>query len=303
MIINGTRIEGLFLYKEGMTYEAKDLIYYNGNLYKVVSTYKGEVPPDQTPSCVPYVKSLGDNNILTASEVPSILSEYISGIGLGGVVANLGQIDWVDLDKYVSTSVYSFRVGITNYLLRVYKLSNQVIQEVIDYVTPVLMYRIYNDGNWTAFNYIKNYENSDSTAEDEFVNDIHKLNSEAAELYRKSTKIFESAKQLVNLKLIESNGYYCISENPTESIEGLIQVILTYRKSGSVYQDYAVIDIGSKFEDNLINTFSESGISLKFQLWVEDGIKGIRLITYNSNDSITDLMVSSIILNKLFNYE
>jgi hypothetical protein len=179
MIINGNHIQqGIFTYKPGIQYELNDMIIDDDILYVVIDSYMGDErnTPDIAPQCKPYTEwhsienelDTDESKVITASSLRKIINTMFQGLSLEGVISTLNTSD-VNLNELKDTGAYLLNISNnlslgsflltpsgSRVLLRVYKSSTDIIQEIINYKLPIFYYRYYADDKWSNWSCISN---------------------------------------------------------------------------------------------------------------------------------------------------
>lgn len=163
MKLNGTIINGLFQFVKGVPYTKGDLLIWLNtelglyDLYIVQSDYSGDVTPDRSESCVPYIKfheysekNTGDEAIITAASLKMILKDYFKGLKGGGELESIKVSSDSDLDNFTSLGAYKLTTEDSlsvlsdgTYLFKVSRLEdNIIIQEFIKSDLKVQLFRL-----------------------------------------------------------------------------------------------------------------------------------------------------------------
>lgn len=235
----GFTITGIFPFRTGIIWTAGDILYYNYNLYIVLSDYDGSITPDESSHCMSYVEYHSyavqhkDDSLLTANSFGEILSEYFKGLIGGGELQNIEINSYTDLSYYEDTGAYFCHIKEDviptipegDYLLRVYKSKNDIIQEFVDYQYGLSIFRNVTKGYLTLL---------PSNTQD----GLKKLNTNFRELTSRALNLITN---LIEIKDNSFNFKKCeLIDDSISNIDKntIIHVILMDRaKSGNLQYD------------------------------------------------------------------
>lgn len=276
MIISGTSVQGIFTFKEGMEYEVGDIIFYGNILYSVISYYKGELPPDSSSECIPYVvnhaaKSIDDlasSDLVIASTFQLLLNSFFDGLNLRGEIDTIRTSE-VDIDALTMTGAHMLKVdsiidvasllpstGVT-YLMRVYKSNNMLIQEVIDYSSPSIIYRTSTGiatPNWSNWRVLANTGNVGK-----FQSNLESFLSKIRSTIDK-IKILENSPRIVyrDIEVPDNSGNLDLTNDLFKS-GILLNIGFEYEQEGYRFQEFVSFDLSRVAQSTAYNTTTSSG--------------------------------------------
>jgi hypothetical protein len=240
MLINGTTVTGLFLFKLGLTYTKNDIIYYldNDDLYKVNDVYIASITPDKSEACTEYFS----DRFVTADTAKSLINKVFNGIGLNGEIAELNNL--VNLNDYMNTGAYTLEVssqinlpiGITSgntVLFRVYKSASDIIQEIVDYSVPAMYYRSYFNGAWSSWSPITN---ATSDAVKNLISTYGSVNDKVTETASFLNDVKTSTRYLEEAAITKGDSVTVTPSNVNKVADLLAGV--SYYENGLYYFDY-----------------------------------------------------------------
>lgn len=303
MIVNGINITGLYKFKTGVQFKYQDLIYYDGNLFIVLSDYLSSEfdTPDNSRKCrlyIDYIYSNGyikdpENELVTANQVSGLLNNFILGLNAGGSISPILLNSLTELDDYRKTAVHHLTINDEHYLLRIYQLSNddgvKVVQELVDYLTPRIKYRVFdvNDPEPShGFRILQTLKN-DSELQS-LLDDIYKEHARSVDALEKYTKN-QRYRSYIEVNPDKDKTYWISNTNNSEDI--LIKLLVTYKdSSGFTHQDSISIDPNGIDETVICNDYKvgliqqTAGISKGYKVSVElignHGITGLSVLRF-----------------------
>lgn len=258
MIINGTSLQGIFQFKVGLQYEVGDIIIYLNLLYVVTAPYNGLELPNLSKSCKLYtevhsLESVNDTDttkLINAGNFKFLINSLFQGLGLNGEIDTL-NFNKINPDLYTSTGAHLLVVETndgtlppsilpgTKLLFKIYKTSTSTVQELVDYSTPILYYRIRN-GEWSEWRILTN---GDDSAVSEFNEALDNLQTVTSDIASKAQAL-EDHSRITYREAELKSGSILPAASPIVIIDegSLLSVGLTYEISGVPYQEFLTID-------------------------------------------------------------
>jgi hypothetical protein len=261
MKIGNKSIKGLYKFKDGITFELDDILYYEGMLYTVIaSTYNGDLTPDESPRCESFIEKLaGTDKLVTTNNLLSIINSIVDGLQMGGSISRITINALSELDNYSRNGVYSLQCSLFDShpfesLLRVYSFTventKKILQEIINYsdlrelgqdTYPTnIWYRIgtidgFGNINWGQFSSVVSAHN----------NAEYGLALE--NFYTADTAVKNTLSEL-NTKLNNATHYFLKKNDDDKYVlnssrSGIINVIFTYTEDGETLQDNLTYDV------------------------------------------------------------
>lgn len=299
MRFNNVSIKGIFIYTIGVDYEIGDIILHDSVLYYVQSPYTTNEPPNRSTHCIPYIEYLSnlsdaDNKIITGKNFQSILNGVIGGLSLDGRVTSI-NLNNVDLDTLKSPCIYHIIKGNTiidnlasivlseSALLRVYLTNEGVTQEIVDYNTPMLLFRVFKDNNWEGWKMLINGSQSDS---DKFNETLDTINTELYGMMNKLRLINDDKRIVFREALLSETEYPSSSVKVEVAEDSLLSVGISYEIDSNEYQEFIYVDTGLSSSTIAMSSngykitadrLSTSGGRSLFRLNVEFGPRGMKI--------------------------
>lgn len=199
-----------------------DLVYYGGLLYVVNENVKG-IKPDEDTSGIyteysdqlklsdPSTWDDPDNQdkVVNIDTLIYILNRYMNGIQYNGSIKTLNFTSSVNLDSYLEPCVYKLKFAsgslpvrtienITECLFMAYRTDNEVVQQILDYKTPSIHFRLLSfDGtvrrDWMCIS---------SSSHETFSNFVNTLTNYGNVMSQKKAQVEEYVRR------IESGNYH-----------------------------------------------------------------------------------------------
>lgn len=267
MNVNGTTINGIFIYNELLEYTQGDLVYneYDHLLYLVEALSVTGIRPDlSSGEYIEYtsqlcIKDVEEINGTEAKFIPtnllqSVIDKYITGINFGGRLDSYNYSE-IDLGDYRTTTIFhvvmdtdEYKNGLSlvrkrdDYIFHAYETTHGIVQEFIDYTTPIIYFRDIQNDTISPWKYLISDKRGNI---DTFNNLISQYNSQLQESFN-------------GIRSLEDNlhkffSYYDISDsinssNPTTATitnnVGIVNVIVMYQTpEGIIYQDNTKLDV------------------------------------------------------------
>lgn len=275
MIIAGTSVPGIFTFEAGLEYEVGDIILYNDILYSVIYPYQGSTPPDVSPSCKPYVvrhattdiSDLSSTDLVLASTFQLLLNSFFDGLNLHGEIDTIRTSE-VNIDNLTTTGAHILRIDSLciiasllptdrTHLIRVYKSNNVIIQEIIDYESPAILYRTspgQGSPNWDNWVMLSNSGNVDS-----FKSNLSTFLSKVSSVIGKIHTLEDDHRVVFrDVPVPFNNGNVSITDDLF--LEGIILNIgFEYEFDGNKYQEFVSFDLSGISQSTAYNTVTNSG--------------------------------------------
>jgi hypothetical protein len=276
MIIQGTSVQGIFTYEAGLNYEVGDIILYNDILYSVIDHYTGDATPDISTKCIPYVvrhattdiNDLSNNDLVLASTFQLLLNSFFDGLNLRGEIDTIRTSE-VDIDSLTSTGAHILIIdslvsvssllpqNAPSFLIRIYRSNNVLIQEIVDYISPSIVYRSSYSVNppiWGSWDILINTGDIDN-----FKLNLSSYLSKVDGIINK-IKLLENDSRIVfrDVTVPPNNGNVTITDDVFQ--EGVILNIgFEYIYDGYKFQEFVSFDLSSIAQSTSYNTVTNSG--------------------------------------------
>lgn len=272
MKLKGSIINGLFQFIPGINYTAGDLIIYLSVLYVVLDDYDGKEVPSESSHCIEYIKyheysedNTGSEAIITSGSFFNIIRSYFKGLTGSGELEHITIDSLSTLDKYTQVGAYfctiteSFLNVIPdgNYLLRIYKSNDVILQEFVNYSNGNIIIRVPSTNKFIVI------PSSNTAAQEQLFEHLSTLSDRVKTLVDGALKIKEQSFnfQKVPLTKTKDNGVYQINNLEIDSILHII--ILDEDPSGDLqYTKEFYLSDGSRIINQILT--GEDKINLEF---------------------------------------
>ena len=279
MLINGNVINGIFKYQPGLIFTLGDIVIYKALLYRVIDAQVSQIEPDTSMALGRYVEytkfsSITDiaqyyediedygvdttkgRKLITSGLLKQVIAEQIRGLNVGGEVTALDLETESPLD-ILETGIYNINVRqsiigklpplikyVDHLIMKVYKTAQGTVQEVIDYSTPAIYYRLIEDVpvgvDWITIGF-------ESTILSDFQDSLNKyrqiasLSIAEADRVVKDLELMGTKYSFVDISRYISDETASIANFPINRFP-ILMVGVKYTKGGITYQDFQTLD-------------------------------------------------------------